>query len=207
MRDWLCSHYYVLCVALIMTGFVGFILYLARRVRLKDMIMITVLSAIIAISRGVFFWLPQFKPVSALVLVAGSCFGSVPGMLIGMLSGFLSNFMFSQGPWTPFQMFSWGLIGVVGGWCRSMNGKILPMIIGFVVTVFVYGPILNMASLLLTTPEPTLEGFLMMEASGFFFDVVHGISTVVFVFFVWKPMRKKLVRMQEKYGICKRKKG
>ena len=68
MRDWLCSHYYVLCVALIMTGFVGFILYLARRVRLKDMIMITVLSAIIAISRGVFFWLPQFSVIINLIL-------------------------------------------------------------------------------------------------------------------------------------------
>ena len=94
MRDWLCSHYYVPCAVLILLGFAGFLLYLARRVRMKDMIMITVLSAIIAISRGVFFWIPQFKPVSALVLITGSCFGSVPGMLVGMLSGFLSNFMF-----------------------------------------------------------------------------------------------------------------
>ena len=45
----------------------------------------------------------------------------------------------------------------------------------------------------------------MMEASGFLFDVVHGVSTIVFVYFAWKPMRKKLVRMQEKYGICRRK--
>ena len=60
MRDWLCSHYYVPCAVLILLGFAGFLLYLARRVRMKDMIMITVLSAIIAISRGVFFWIPQF---------------------------------------------------------------------------------------------------------------------------------------------------
>ncbi len=123
MRDWLCNHYYVPCAVLILLGFAGFLFYLARRVRMKDMIMITVLSAIIAISRGVFFWIPQFKPVSALVLITGSCFGSVPGMLVGMLSGFLSNFMFSQGPWTPFQMLSWGLIGIIGGFCRSMQGK------------------------------------------------------------------------------------
>lgn len=205
MRDWLCSHYYVPCAVLILLGFAGFLLYLARRVRMKDMIMITVLSAIIAISRGVFFWIPQFKPVSALVLITGSCFGSVPGMLVGMLSGFLSNFMFSQGPWTPFQMLSWGLIGIIGGFFRSMQGKILPMIIGFLATVFVYGPILNFASLLLVTNTPTWNGFWMMEASGFLFDVVHGVSTIVFVYFAWKPMRKKLVRMQEKYGICRRK--
>lgn len=205
MRDWLCSHYYIPCVVLILLGFAGFLLYLARRVRMKDMIMTTVLSAIIAISRGAFFWLPQFKPVSALVLITGSCFGSIPGMLVGMLSGFLSNFMFSQGPWTPFQMLSWGLIGIVGGACRSMQGKVLPMIIGFLVTVFVYGPILNFASLLLVTSTPTWSGFWMMEISGFLFDVVHGVSTIVFVYFAWKPMRKKLVRMQEKYGICRRK--
>ena len=121
------------------------------------------------------------------------------------MSYFLSNFMFSQGPWTPFQMLSWGLIGVIGGFCRSMQGKILPMIIGFLATVFVYGPILNFASLLLVTNTPTWNGFWMMEASGFLFDVVHGVSTIVFVYFAWKPMRKKLVRMQEKYGICRRK--
>lgn len=205
MRDWLCSHYYVPCAVLILLGFAGFLFYLARRVRMKDMIMITVLSAIIAISRGVFFWIPQFKPVSALVLITGSCFGSVPGMLVGMLSGFLSNFMFSQGPWTPFQMLSWGLIGIIGGFCRRCQGKILPMIIGFLATVFVYGPILNFASLLLVTNTPTWSGFWMMEASGFLFDAVHGVSTIVFVYFAWKPMRKKLVRMQGKYGICRRK--
>ena len=79
------------------------------------------------------------------------------------------------------------------------------MIIGFLATVFVYGPILNFSSLLMMTETPTWKGFWMMEVSGIWFDVVHGVSTIVFVYFAWKPMRKKLVRMQEKYGICRRK--
>lgn len=94
--------------------------------------------------------------------------------------------------------YHWGLLPLDAGKNPANDHRILA-------TVFVYGPILNFASLLLVTNTPTWNGFWMMEASGFLFDVVHGVSTIVFVYFAWKPMRKKLVRMQEKYGICRRK--
>lgn len=124
MRDWLCSHYYVPCAVLILLGFAGFLLYLARRVRMKDMIMITVLSAIIAISRGVFFWIPQFKPVSALVLITGSCFGSVPGMLVGMLSGFCQILCFHRDHGLRFRCSAGDLsvsLGASAARCREKS--------------------------------------------------------------------------------------
>ena len=59
--------------------------------------------------------MPQFKPVVALVIIAGVCFGGETGFLVGAVTGFVSNFFFGQGPWTPWQMFALGIVGFIGG--------------------------------------------------------------------------------------------
>ena len=38
-------------------------------------------------------------------------------------------------------------------------------------------------------------------ALGFPFDIVHGLSTVVFLFFGAEPMLEKLDRVKTKYGL------
>ena len=35
--------------------------------------------------------------------------------MIGSLTMAISNFYFGQGPWTPFQMFGFGIIGYLAG--------------------------------------------------------------------------------------------
>ena len=203
MRDWLCSHYYVPCAVLILLGFAGFLLYLARRVRMKDMIMITVLSAIIAISRGVFFWIPQFKPVSALVLITGSCFGSVPGMLVGMLSGFLSNFMFSQGPWTPFQMLTWGIIGFLSGLpgMRKVLRNRIPLIIWGMLMGMLYSGIMDIWTVLDLTGVWSWKRYLMALSTAVPYIIAYMSSNVVFLMIGLKPLGEKLNRVQTKHGI------
>ena len=203
MRDWLCSHYYVPCAVLILLGFAGFLLYLARRVRMKDMIMITVLSAIIAISRGVFFWIPQFKPVSALVLITGSCFGSVPGMLVGMLSGFLSNFMFSQGPWTPFQMLTWGIIGFLSGLpgLRKVLRNRIPLIIWGMLMGMLYSGIMDIWTVLDLTGVWSWKRYLMALSTAVPYIIAYMSSNVVFLMIGLKPLGEKLNRVQTKHGI------
>ena len=203
MRDWLCSHYYVPCAVLILLGFAGFLLYLARRVRMKDMIMITVLSAIIAISRGVFFWIPQFKPVSALVLITGSCFGSVPGMLVGMFSGFLSNFMFSQGPWTPFQMLTWGIIGFLSGLpgLRKVLRNRIPLIIWGMLMGMLYSGIMDIWTVLDLTGVWSWKRYLMALSTAVPYIIAYMSSNVVFLMIGLKPLGEKLNRVQTKHGI------
>lgn len=34
------------------------------------------------------------------------------GVLVGAVSGFVSNFFFGQGPWTPWQMFCFGIVNI-----------------------------------------------------------------------------------------------
>ena len=71
--------------------------------------------AISVAGRFVFAWLPGFKPVTAVTVVAALYLGKEAGFLVGALSAVVSNFYFGQGPWTPFQMFAWGIIGFLAG--------------------------------------------------------------------------------------------
>ena len=79
------------------------------------MLLIAVMAAIAVVGRMAFFMLPQFKPVTAIVIITGISLGAEAGFLTGAVAGFVSNFFFGQGPWTPWQMFAFGIIGFLAG--------------------------------------------------------------------------------------------
>ena len=81
----------------------------------KEMILIAVMVALSAVGRLVFAWAPSVKPVTALVIITAMYFGPQAGFMTGALTAVISNFYFGQGPWTPFQMFSWGIVGLIAG--------------------------------------------------------------------------------------------
>lgn len=203
MLRFLNDNYYLLSVLVILLVILLAGVYYSRRLSTKEIVLIAVLSSLSAISRGVFYWAPQFKPLSAMVLVSASILGPVPGMLIGVLSGFLSNFFFGQGPWSPFQMLAWGIIGFIGGFADT-NNKWIASLVGFTTVFFIYGPILNLASMVMMCSEYSWTSFWLMELSGIPFDLIHAGATVIFIYFIWLPMRKKLVRLRDKYNMLKK---
>ena len=52
---------------------------------------------------------------SAVVVLSGIALGPEAGFLTGALGRFICNFFDGHGPWTPWQMVSWGLIGFISG--------------------------------------------------------------------------------------------
>ncbi|MFR7797549.1 MAG: ECF transporter S component [Collinsella sp.] len=74
-----------------------------------------VLAALAAAGRILFGPIPDFKPVSAIAIIAGATLGRRNGFMVGALAALTSNFFFGQGMWTPWQMYAWGLVGYVGG--------------------------------------------------------------------------------------------
>lgn len=102
---------------LIVSAIPFFMVYEKRQPKPRDLIPIAVMAALCVVGRAAFaiIPLPHFKPVSALVIITALVFGPEAGFLTGALSGFISNFVFGQGPWTPWQMFCWGMIGFIAG--------------------------------------------------------------------------------------------
>ena len=79
------------------------------------LVLIAVMVALSVLGRVLFAPIPGFKPVTAITIITAVSFGPQAGFLTGALSAVLSNMFFGQGPWTPLQMFVWGLIGFFAG--------------------------------------------------------------------------------------------
>lgn len=182
-----------------------FISFEHRKPQPRELVVIASLAAIAVAGRGAFFMLPQFKPVAAIVIIAGVCFGPESGFLVGAMAAFVSNFFFGQGPWTPWQMFCFGIIGFLAG---VIFGKgILPRtraalcVYGGAAVLFLYGGIMNPCSVLMAQGTFTLSAVIASYITGFWPDVVHAGATVIFLFLIARPMMEKLDRVRIKYGL------
>jgi len=108
--------YYATSFIIIALSLVPFALvFEGRKPQARELVVIAVMVAVAVVGRAAFFMLPQFKPVVAIVIIAGAALGAESGFAVGALTGFVSNFIFGQGPWTPWQMFAFGIIGFLAG--------------------------------------------------------------------------------------------
>lgn len=106
---------------LIVSAVPFFLAFGKKKPQAREMVPIAVMSAIGVVGRTLFAIvpLPNFKPVSAVIIIMAVAFGPEAGFLTGALTGFVSNFIFGQGPWTPWQMFCWGMIGFLAGLLKN----------------------------------------------------------------------------------------
>lgn len=182
---------------------VFFVSFERSRPALRQIMPTVVLGALAAAGRILFVPFPDFKPVSAICIIAGSVFGRKSGFLVGAIAALASNFFFGQGAWTPWQMYSWGLIGYLAG-CLERAGVFnrTPALLacGFL-SAMLYGLILNGWFVIGFVHPITWESVLAAYAAGFPLDCVHGIATVVFLAVLYTPWRKKLQRIKRKYDL------
>ena len=182
-----------------------FLIFEGRKPQARELLTIAVLVAIAVAGRAAFFMVPSFKPVVAVTIISAVCFGAESGFLVGALSMLSSNMLFGQGPWTPWQMFAAGIIGFLAGilfqkgWLKAR--KISLCIYGFLATVFIYGGIMNPASLVMTSYAITKRNLLAIYMSGLPVDLVHASATVIFLWIASKPMIEKMKRIKVKYGM------
>lgn len=200
-RKYLFISIVLLCLAMLPF----FMIFEGRKPQARELVIIAVLTALTVAARAAFFMLPFVKPIAAMVIISGVTFGPESGFLVGCLSMILSNFMFGQGPWTPWQMFTYGLIGFLAGtlFRKGLLKRTRPALCfyGFMSVIFIFGGIMNFASLVMYTSHITWQGLLAMYISGFPVDLVHAASTVVFLWFGSRPLIEKLERIKKKYGL------
>ena len=127
------EHTALLSLLTVLLALLPFFLRFERqRPRPRDVMPVVVLAAIAAAGRVVFAAFPNVKPVTAVIIVAAVCFGRQTGFLTGALAALASNLFFGQGPWTPWQMYAWGLIGFAAGFFAEHGGlKSIPAVCVF----------------------------------------------------------------------------
>ena len=147
---------------------------------------------------------PQARELVLLsTMTALAVAGREAGFVTGAAAGLISNFFFGQGPWTPWQMLGFGLVGFVGGVLFSgRRVRLVPLLLyGFLSVFVLYGVLLDTASMLMYNTAPSWQLWLATCASGVVFNLIHACSTAVFLLVLYKPLLSKLARVKEKYGL------
>ncbi len=160
-------------------------------------VLLAALTALSVAGRVLFGVLPFFKPVTAFVIIAGIAFGGEAGFLTGSLSAVLSNFYFGQGPWTPFQMLAWGVIGLLAGIFAKGLKKSRFLLYGFGALSGV------LFSLLVDVWTALWTGISYVAAllSALPITAVYAVSNVVFLLVLARPIGEMLERVKTKYGL------
>lgn len=199
------SFYLISVIVLVFSMLPFFLSFEKSGPSAREMSLIGVLIALAVVSRAVFYLIPQFKPVAAVVIVAAVCLGAERGYIIGAFTAFVSNFIFGQGMWTPFQMVALGAVGFFAG---LIFKKIKPnkwnlSIIGFVLVFFIYGFIVDLSSVLTMVTDFTFASVFAVYMAGVSFNAVFAFSTFLFLFIFGESFIKKINRINLKYGIVK----
>ena len=168
----------------------------------RKMIIISVMCVLSIAGRLIFGIIPGFKPVTAIIVILSIHFGSEAGFLCGALTALISNFYFGQGPWTPYQMLAWGLIGLIAGLIAPILKKslICTCIYGALSGV-VFSLIMDIQTLTWNSNEVELSLYISKIASSLPFTVLYALSNVVFLLILSRPISKKITRLKIKYGI------
>lgn len=102
-------------LVLIYTMLPFFMVFEKRKPKAREIVMIGMMTTLTVVGHLVFRVTIPFQAGSALVIISGISFGPEAGFLVGALARFVCNFYQGQGPWTPWQMFCWGLLGFLAG--------------------------------------------------------------------------------------------
>lgn len=201
------EYYYVICIVILLGAFLLFVRgFESRKPGAREVVILAVMSAIAVASRAVFVMIPFVKPILGIIMITGIAFGVEAGFLTGAVSALVSNFIFGQGPWTPWQMFAYGLAGAIAGFLakRKIMGQdrlLLTSFLGYVIVQFIVGPVLDCSSLLLMGRTLSKEFVFAIFTAGATPNGILGIATGVTLLLLCKPMVGKLNRLKIKYGI------
>lgn len=182
----------LLTVCLFITGFEK------KKTGTRRLILVSIMIALSVVGR----FIPFFKPVTALTIISAMYLGGESGFMVGSLSALLSNFSFGQGPWTPFQMLAWGLLGLVGGFLAKplKANKVFLLIFG-VISGIIFSIIMDVWMALSYSDSLNFQFFLSSFITAIPHTVLYSVSNFVFLLILSKPFGEKLERIKVKYGV------
>lgn len=200
------KYYFISLLILLECMLPFFLIFEGRRPQARELVLIAVLVAMNVAGRAAFFMLPEFKPVVAMTILAGVAFGGETGFLVGAMTMLVSNMLFSQGPWTPWQMFAMGIVGWLAGVLYRKGvlrrSRLSLCVFGVFCSTVVYGGIMNPASALMWAGKLNWPTVLSYYITGIPVDLVRAAATAAFLLLGAEPMLEKLDRIKTKYGLA-----
>jgi energy-coupling factor transport system substrate-specific component len=177
---------------------VGWLAYERRRPSARMAAVVAIMAALAALGRDAFAALPDVKPITAMTLVVGYALGPIPGFTVGALGMLVSNFMLGQGPYTPWQMAAWGMVGLAGAVLGRLSGRRLgrlPLALACAAAALGAKEIMNVYTWTLGASH-TPAAFLAVAGQAVAYDVTDTIASFAFGFAFAPELARVLARMR-----------
>ncbi len=169
-----------------------------RKTSSRRLVLVAIMTALSVLGR----FIPVIKPVPALTIITGIFLGPEAGFLTGSMTAVISNFFFGQGPWTPFQMLGWGLIGFFAGvFSGAIKKNTLLRVIYALLSGILYSFLMDIWTVLWTYKEFTFSAYLAALISAIPHTLSYCLSNVLFMILLYPYFQKKLDRLMKKYDI------
>lgn len=147
-------------------------------------------------------FIPVFKPVSAVTILCALYLGRECGFLCGSLSALISDLSFGLGPWTPFQMFAWGLIGYISGVLSKPLKAHRSLLLTFgALCGVLFSMIMDVWTVLWYNGSLELSLYVSAIVTALPYTAVYSLSNIIFLSLLARPFGEKLERINLKYGI------
>ncbi len=183
-------------MALVLTG--GFAWYERSRPPARIVALVAALAALAVAGRLVLAPIPNVVATTDVVLITGYAVGAGPGFAVGALAAVVSNLWLGQGPWTPWQMAGWGMVGLGGAALATVTDRRLGrggLAAACGVAGLAYGALLDLSVMVTYGGEQSLDRYLALSARGVPFNVAHAVGNVVLAL----AAGPALVRMISRY--------
>jgi energy-coupling factor transport system substrate-specific component len=160
--------------------------------------LVAALAALSVAGRVALSPIPNVVPTTDITFIAGYVLGGPAGFAVGSLSALVSNIWLGQGPWTPWQMAGWGLVGLLGAFVAASTGRRLarlPLALICAAAGLAYGALLDFSLMVTYGGEQSLDRFLTLSARGIPFNVAHAAGN----FALALAAGPALIRILERY--------
>lgn len=199
------QQYNTISIAIVCLSCIPFYFkYERRKPQTREIVVLAIMIALTIVSRMLFMVTPNFKPMTVLVILCGMVFQKESGFLCGSLGALLSNFFFGQGPWTPFQMLSWGCIGYMAGVLNTkqyLQKHRLALYIYAVVSGIFFSMFMDIWAVMSLDYTFSMERYLASVVTSLPMMITYVVSNVIFMVLLKDKLLQILDRVKIKYGM------
>ena len=198
--SWPLASFLVVAVVLAL----GWLAYERARPSARMVAVVGTLAAVAALGRDAFVAIPDVKPITAMTLVVGYALGPLPGFTVGALGMLASNFVLGQGPYTPWQMAAWGLVGLGGAALGTLSRRRLGRVqlaLAAALAALAAKELMNVYQWTIGASH-TPAALLAVAGTGLPFDLADMIASFLFGLAFAPELARLLARMRARMDVA-----
>lgn len=167
--------------------------------RVRELVLIALISALNIGSRVALQFLPNIKPVTSIIIMCTLVFGCRFGCMVSIVTVLVSGLFLGFGTYIPFQILAWVII-VFLSWflqkCKAdLNVYLMALYCG--ICGYIYGFFVSLDKFFIAGPY----GFLTYYLAGLSFDTLHCIGNVVFWIICYPVLMPIFIKEKKKLDL------